>query len=270
MINNSLQHAPLRSDIKTRRRKSRVVHRFVERNLIHRISYDKYREKVRKVYGGRRGAMLTKFSSISGHLQFGERLLRKRQFDPSGLRNILDIGSGAGQILGHLLKYADSQAKLTGIDISYKMLDRAQRRLKSTRVRLIAADLAQLPFPNSFFDCVTCGYVLEHLPDAYTGLAEISRVMTPGGRLLLFATEDSFSGAWTSRLWTCRTYNRRDLLGTCEKLGLTLTQELWFTRMHRFFRAGGICVELTKSKSNHFASPPISQCATLDDRSIVE
>jgi len=251
MIKHSLQHPPPHSGITSRRRKSRAVHRFVERNLIHRISYDEYREKVRKVYGGRRGAMLTKFSSISGHLQFGERLLRQRRFDPEGAHNILDIGSGAGQIIGHLLKYADADAKITGIDISHKMLGRARRRLKSDRPRFIAADLTQLPFPDSFFDCVTCGYVLEHLPNAYAGLAEISRVMTPGGRLLLFATEDSFSGAWTSRLWTCRTYNRRDLLKTCEEFGLNLTQELWFTRMHRLLRAGGICVELTKAETNH-------------------
>lgn len=250
MINQLLQQPAIRNKRRrSGRQKRKVVHQLVETDLIHRVTYDQYREKVLKIYGGRRGAMLTKFSRLSGHLQFGERLLRERRFETAGTRNILDIGSGAGQIIGHLLKYADVQAKITGIDISHKMLGRARKRLKNDRPRFISADLARLPFPNDFFDCVTCGYVLEHLPNAYAGLVEISRVMTPGGRLLLFTTEDSFTGAWTSRLWTCRTYNRRDLLGTCAELGLNLTQELWFTRVHRMLRAGGICVELTKSES---------------------
>ena len=142
--------------------KGKVVHRFVERDLIHRVSYTQYRDKVRDIYGGRRGAMLTKFSSISGHLQLGERLLRQRRFDLRGVRNILDVGSGAGQVLGHMLKYADPEASMTGFDISSQMLLRARRRLKSDRPRLIAADLAQLPFKDGSFDCVTCCYVLEH------------------------------------------------------------------------------------------------------------
>ena len=95
-------------------------------------------------------------------------------------------------------------------------------------------------------DCVTCGYVLEHLPDPRTGLAEMARVLVPGGRMLLLATEDSFSGAWTSRLWHCRTYNRLELYRVCQQLGLRWKKELWFTKMHRVLRAGGICVEIER------------------------
>ena len=93
---------------------------------------------------------------------------------------------------------------------------------------------------------MTCGYVLEHLSDPEPGLAEIARVLQPGGRMFLLTTEDNFSGAWTSRLWYCRTYNREELLRTCEKLGLKCKQEIWFTKMHKAIRAGGICVEVEK------------------------
>ncbi|HPP53974.1 MAG TPA: hypothetical protein PK777_13560, partial [Thermoguttaceae bacterium] len=95
-------------------------------------------------------------------------------------------------------------------------------------------------------DCVTCGYVLEHVPDARMGLAELARVMAPGAKMLLLTTEDNFSGAWTSRVWCCRTYNRQELRQTCESLGLQWRQELWFSKMHRWIRAGGICVEIVK------------------------
>ena len=190
--------------------------------------------------------MLARFSMLSGHLPFGDRLLRSRQFDLSGSLDILDVGSGAGQIIGHLLKYADRRARITGIDISHAMLRRAHHRLRSNRPNLITADLAHLPFEDATFDCVTCCYVLEHLPDARTGLAEIARVMQPDARMLLFTTEDSFGGAWTSRMWACRTYNRRELLKICHELGLSLVQELWFSRMHKLLRVGGIGLELRK------------------------
>jgi ubiquinone/menaquinone biosynthesis C-methylase UbiE len=110
----------------------------------------------------------------------------------------------------------------------------------------VAADLTRLPFPDSCFDCVTCGYVLEHIPDPQQGLSELSRVMMRGAKMLLLTTEDNFSGAWTSRVWHCRTYNRRELRQSCENLGLHWKKELWFTRMHKVLRAGGICVEIVK------------------------
>jgi ubiquinone/menaquinone biosynthesis C-methylase UbiE len=162
------------------------------------------------------------------------------------MRSILDIGSGAGQIARHLLKYSDSGTKVTCIDLSHQMLRRARNRLKNSRPEFVTADLARLPFADGSFDCITCGYVLEHLPDPQPGLAEIARVLARGGRLFLLTTEDSFCGAWTSRLWYCRTYNRKELLHLCEGLGLRCKQELWFTKMHKAIRAGGICVEIEK------------------------
>ena len=218
----------------------------VENDLIRRVSYDQYREKVRNVYDGPQGALLATASLLSLHVTLGDRLLRTRKFDLAGSKSILDVGSGAGQIAKHILKYADADARITSCDLSPEMLRRARTRLKSKVPTHVVADLAALPFADESFDCITCGYVLEHLPDARVGLAEMARVMQPGGRMLLLTTEDSFSGAWTSRFWCCRTYNRRELRATCEELGLHWRQELWFTRMHRLLRAGGICVWIEK------------------------
>jgi ubiquinone/menaquinone biosynthesis C-methylase UbiE len=224
----------------------KALHRLIENDLIRRVSYDEYRDKVQRVYGGPKGAFLAACSMISLHIPLGERIFRQRKFDLRGARAILDIGSGAGQLAGHALKYADPQATLTCTDLSRRMLRRARHRLKSPRPRFVTADLSQLPFADESFDCITCGYVLEHLPSAEPGLAEMSRVLVPGGRIFLLTTEDSFSGAWTSRLWCCRTYNRAELMRICEQLGLEWKEELWFTKMHKAIRAGGICVELVK------------------------
>jgi ubiquinone/menaquinone biosynthesis C-methylase UbiE len=223
-----------------------VLNRLLENRLIRRVSFEEYQEKVRDVYDGPQGALLAACSMISLHTPLGARLFRERKFDLRGCRHILDIGSGAGQIAKHLIKYSDPEAEITCFDLSHEMLRRARNRLKSDRPQFVVADLTGLPFADGTFDCVTCGYVLEHLPDARVGLAEVSRVMRPGAKMLLLATEDTFSGAWTSRLWCCRTYNRRELSAVCEQLGLRWHRELWFTHMHKVFRAGGICVELVK------------------------
>src|SRR4029077_11992919 len=172
---------------------------------------------------------------------------RTRRFDLRGMRSILDVGSGAGQIAKHLLKYSDPGAQGTCIDLSHRMLRRARQRVKSTRPAFVTADLSALPFADGSFDGVTCGYVLEHLPDPRMGLSKLARVLNPGGRMFLLTTEDNFSGAWTSRIWCCRTYNRQELMRLCESLQLRWKNELWFTKVHRAIRAGGICVEIEKA-----------------------
>ncbi len=173
-------------------------------------------------------------------------MLRTRDFDLRGAKRVLDVGSGAGQIAKHLLKYADADARITCFDLSLEMLRRARARLKSDRPEFVTADLTELPFRDASFDCATCGYVLEHVPEPKDGLAELSRVLARGGRMLLLATEDNFGGAWTSRLWCCRTYNRAELRAACEEVGLAWGRELWFSRFHKALRAGGIGVELVK------------------------
>ncbi len=223
-----------------------VLNRLLENRLIGRVSFAEYQEKVRDVYGGPQGAMLAACSLLSLHTPLGNRLFRERKFDLRGARHILDVGSGAGQLAKHLIKYADPEAEITCFDLSHEMLRRARSRLKSSRPRYLVADLTRLPLADASFDCVTCGYVLEHLPDARLGLSELSRVMRPGARMLLLTTEDTFSGAWTSRMWCCRTYNRRELARICEEVGLRWHRELWYTRMHRVLWAGGICVELVR------------------------
>lgn len=242
--------------------KKRIMRRMVEPNLIHRMKHDQYRKKVIRIYDGHRGALLVRSSQLSGHLRYGDRLFRRQHFDLDGMKNILDIGSGAGQVLAHLLKYSSENTRITGIDLSRTMIERARKRLQSNRPRLIVGDLSRLPFPPETFDCVTCCYVLEHLPDAQLGLQEIARVLVPRGRVLLFVTEDNFGGAWTSRFWKCRTHNRESLLNLCQSLGLELKKEFWFTRLHRWFRAGGICVELVKAAPQPAAANDFDETST--------
>ncbi len=246
MLGKPLLRKPKKRPAGDKRSKRKVINKIVENDLIRRVSFEEYRDKVRDVYDGPQGALLATCSLLSLHLTGGERLIRERQFDLSGARQILDVGSGAGQIAKHLLKYADLGARLTCFDLSLPMVRRGRNRLKSRLPDHLVADVTRLPFADGTFDCVTCGYVIEHLPDARLGLAELARVMMPGARMLLLTSEDTFGGAVTSRFWCCRTYNRRELREVCHGLGLIWREELWFTRMHKALRAGGICVEIEK------------------------
>ena len=135
---------------------------------------------------------------------------------------------------------------LTGFDISQNMLHRAQERVDSPRVTLVSADLTRLPYPDAFFEAAVCGWVLEHLPDPRPGLRELARVLRPGGKLLLLATEDTFTGAMCSRMWHCRTHNRAELERVCKECGLHWVKPLWFSRLHALLHLGGIIVEMRR------------------------
>lgn len=217
------------------------------------LSVQKYRERVRSLYDGPAGAVLSAASMLSLHLPLVGRMFKARKFDVTGVRSVLDIGSGAGQIIGHLIRFVPAEARVVGCDLSHQMLRRARKRVKSSRPVYVAADMTHLPFADESFDCITCGYVLEHLHDPMPGLVEFHRVLKPGGRLFMLATEDTVQGVLTSRTWKCRTYNRTELHDACVTAGLPWRSQLWFTPIHRFFKLGGILFEAEKRGPAHSA-----------------
>lgn len=203
-----------------------------------------YKRFVTSHYDGIAGALTAVTGFITGHEALAGRLIRPGAFDVRGCNSILDAACGNGRYSLFLVKHADSDAKITAFDLSQKMLARARRRLQSDRVTHAAADLTRLPYADAAFDAIVCGWVLEHLPDPRPGLRELSRVLRPRGRLLLMCTEDTFTGAWCSRLWHCRTYNRGELRRACDECGLRWGREFWFSALHRRLGLGGIIVEL--------------------------
>ncbi|GAA3665015.1 class I SAM-dependent methyltransferase [Nonomuraea antimicrobica] len=101
--------------------------------------------------------------------------------DVSG-RRILDAGCGSGPLFAEL---RDRGALVTGIDASAGMLEQARRRLGAD-ADLRVADLAgPLSFPDDVFDDVIASLVLHYLEDWGPTLAELRRVLRPGGRLLV-------------------------------------------------------------------------------------
>ena len=212
----------------------------------HRQPFADYRKFIQHRYDGMAGRLTRVSGFFSGHEALAGAVFKPRAFDLRGCRRILDAGCGDGRYTRQILRRADPEALIAAFDLSNRMLVRARRRLKSSRVYQVAADLTRLPFPDGLFDAVVCGWVLEHLPDPCPGLRELARVLRPGGKLLLMTTEDTFTGAVCSSLWHCRTYNRAELNRSCQECGLQWVRPLYFTQLHRLFRLGGIVAELRR------------------------
>jgi len=96
-------------------------------------------------------------------------------------RRILDAGCGSGPLFAAL---RDRGALVTGIDASTGMLELARRRLGDD-ADLQVTDLQDpLPFPDAAFDDVIASLVLHYFEDWTAPLAELRRVLRPGGRLI--------------------------------------------------------------------------------------
>ncbi|WP_031155013.1 class I SAM-dependent methyltransferase [Streptomyces erythrochromogenes] len=96
-------------------------------------------------------------------------------------RRILDVGCGSGALFAAL---RDRGAVVSGFDTSAGMLELARRRL-GDGAELQVADLGSpLPYADDTFDDVTASLVLHYLEDWGPALAELRRVLRPGGRLI--------------------------------------------------------------------------------------
>ena len=97
----------------------------------------------------------------------------------------LDLACGTGDIAFLL---ARGGAHVTGLDLTIRMIELARARAASEDgargVTFVAGDMGRLPFGDSRFDLVTTGYGLRNVPDLGRAIAEIRRVLRPGGRVL--------------------------------------------------------------------------------------
>lgn len=96
---------------------------------------------------------------------------------------VLDVATGTGQVALRLA--ARTTAHVTGLDLTWAMLERGARNVEHAgagdRVELVAGRGEQLPFPDATFDGLTFTYLLRYVADPAATLAELARVVRPGG-----------------------------------------------------------------------------------------
>ncbi len=103
---------------------------------------------------------------------------------------ILDIATGTGDLA--IMLFKSTTAKITGADISNGMLEVGRKKILAAnlgdRIELVYGDSEQLPFPESSFDAVTVSFGIRNFENLEKGLAEILRVLRPGGIFVILET----------------------------------------------------------------------------------
>jgi len=104
---------------------------------------------------------------------------------PAGA-TVLDLGCGTGRALPCLRAAVGPAGTVVGVDITEQMLAAAIAHDRGRHATLVLADARHLPLAGASVDAVFAAGLVQHLPDAGAGLAELARVTRPGGCLLLF------------------------------------------------------------------------------------
>lgn len=117
------------------------------------------------------------------------------QLGESAEVHLLDVGCGTGVFLKRVCDLYPS-SDVWGLDSCREMIERGRQASEDAacRINWIQGDSEKLPFTNGRFDIVTCANSFHHYPDQLAAVAEMHRVLRPGGRLLVL-------DGYRDRLW---------------------------------------------------------------------
>jgi arsenite methyltransferase len=142
---------------------------------------------------------------------------------------VLDIGSGPGFLADEMAAEVGPEGAVHGVDPSESMLAIARRRESSAQYAL--GDAVSLPFEDETFDAAIATQVYEYVPDMPAALAEVRRVLRPGGRLLILDTD------WDAIVW--HSSDRDRMLRVLEKWNDHLADPYLPRRLPKLLRDAG-------------------------------
>ena len=112
---------------------------------------------------------------------------------------VLDVGCGTGEETQALRALVGARGRAVGVDSSERLLAEARRRAAAAGVEaeFVVADANALPFGDDEFDACRCDRTLQHLEAPAGALAEMRRVVRPGGRVVVTETGNALVGDHT-------------------------------------------------------------------------
>ncbi len=120
------------------------------------------------------------------------RIWKKLTIEQSGVRRghqVLDIAGGTGDLTMRFSRLVGSEGKVILADINDSMLkvgrDRLMDRGITGNVEFVQANAEALPFPDNSFNCITIAFGLRNVTDKDKALASMTRVLKPGGKLMV-------------------------------------------------------------------------------------
>lgn len=181
------------------------------------------------VYGGTRKGLtgLYRRFVLRDHLRFVKKAVQRMGITKA---RILDIGCGAGDLLGALRKKGHAGI---GLDISESALKSAAE----LKVPGVQASYRDPPFADRSFDVVTMFHVLEHVPDPDTAISVASRLLDSNGRIVIqVPNADCMQYSLLGRFWIgldvprhTFAYRRLDLEQLLERNGFQVTRRKYFS-----------------------------------------
>ena len=154
-------------------------------------------EKARKV-AGVFDSVASKYDLMNDLMSAGmHRAWKAFTVAIAGLRpgeRVLDVASGSGDLASAFARRVGPEGEVWLTDINGAMLARGRDRLLDAgrALPLAQCDAERLPFPADYFDCVSVAFGLRNMTHKDAALAEMRRVLRPGGRLLVL----EFSRVW--------------------------------------------------------------------------
>lgn len=184
------------------------------------------------------------FSGFAAPGREGDRAAAVARLELAAGSLVLDVACGPGNFTAHfgtVVGAGDADGLAVGVDASDTMLRQAVASNSGPAVAYVRGDAERLPFADATFDAVSCFAALYLIGDPFATLAEIARVLRPGGRVAILT---SFAGrlpttravSRVAQLTTgIRPFGRSDITGELTHLGLTdvhqqihgLAQEVW-------------------------------------------
>ncbi|MEM8753407.1 MAG: class I SAM-dependent methyltransferase [Pseudomonadota bacterium] len=155
-------------------------------------------------------------------------LAKRPALAAAGPLRALDCGAGDGALSLALARVAPRGVSADAVDLSPRMLAEARRRFAEAGLDAATqvADVRDLPYLDGSFDVVMAAHLLEHLADPTAALAEMARVLRPGGLMILCLTRRAALGVYIHLKWRTRLTTEPEALGLMRRAGLAEVEAL--------------------------------------------